>query len=137
MNWKNAERSKLRQIITRQITNSRLTSLIFRLRALLDAEEQQYVIEIDAQQETVLERKAKMRARAKALREKREQERLAYVEEKLDIRWREECDELRPILARKHQNEVFEERAKQIEISNMIKSREKEGEFNSSQYFRN
>eukprot|EP00116_Pleurobrachia_bachei_P000558 sb/3460820/ len=99
-----------------------------KLRALLDAEEQQYVIEIDAQQETVLERQAKMRARAKALREKREQERLAYVEEKLDIRWREECDELRPILARKHQNEVFEERAKQIEISNMIKSREKEEE---------
>ena len=42
---------------------------------------------------------------------------------------REECDELRPILARKHQNEVFEERAKQIEISSIIKNREKEGEW--------
>jgi hypothetical protein len=59
-----------------------------RLRALLDAEEEQYLIDIDAQQETTLERQAKMRARAKALREKREQERLALVEEKLDIRWR-------------------------------------------------
>ena len=59
-----------------------------RLRALLDAEEEQYLVEIDAQQETTLERQAKMRARAKALREKREKERLALVEEKLDIRWR-------------------------------------------------
>ena len=58
------------------------------MRALLDAEEEQYLTDIDAQQETTLERQAKMRARAKALREKREQERLALVEEKLDIRWR-------------------------------------------------
>ena len=35
-----------------------------------------------------MERQAKMRARAKELREKREQERLAIVQEKLDIRWR-------------------------------------------------
>ena len=55
---------------------------------MLDAEEEQYLTDIDAQQETTLERQAKMRARAKALREKREQERLALVEEKLDIRWR-------------------------------------------------
>ena len=40
---------------------------------------------------------------------------------------REECDELRPILARQHQNEVFAERAKQIEIAGIIKAREKEG----------
>ena len=58
------------------------------MRALLDAEEEQYLVDIDAQQETTLERQAKMRARAKPLREKREQERLALVEEKLDIRWR-------------------------------------------------
>ena len=94
----------------------------------MDQEEAQYILDIDAQQETVLERQAKMRARAKTLREKREQERLAYVEEKLDIRWREECDELRPILARDHQNEVFAERAKQTEIAGIIKSREKEEE---------
>lgn len=58
------------------------------MRALLDAEEEQYLLDIDSQQETTLERQAKMRARAKELREKREQERLALVEEKLDIRWR-------------------------------------------------
>ena len=99
-----------------------------KLRALLDVEEEQYINEIAASQETTLERQAKMRARAKALREKREQERLAIVQEKLDIRWREECDELRPILARKHQNEVFSERAKQIEIGNLTRDREKEEE---------
>jgi hypothetical protein len=44
-----------------------------------------------------------------------------------EISLREECDELRPILARQHQNEVFAERAKQIEIAGIIKEREKEG----------
>lgn len=99
-----------------------------KLRGILDTEEQVYIDEMDAMQETTLERQAKMRERAKQLREKRETERLALVEEKLGDRWREECDELRPILARKHQNEVFEERAKQIEISSIIKNREKEEE---------
>ena len=39
-------------------------------------------------QETALERQAKMRERARTLREKREAERLALVEKKLDQRWR-------------------------------------------------
>ena len=39
-------------------------------------------------QETPLERQAKMRERAHRLKEKREAERLALVEQKLEQRWR-------------------------------------------------
>ena len=59
-----------------------------RLRLLLKAEEEQYVSEMAGKQETALERQAKMRERARMLREKREAERLALVEKKLDQRWR-------------------------------------------------
>jgi len=45
---------------------------------------------MEDKQETMLERQAKMRERAKFLKEKREAERLEYVEEKLDQRWRYE-----------------------------------------------
>lgn len=41
-------------------------------------------MEIEAKKETVLERQAKMRERAKTLREKRESERQRLVADKLD-----------------------------------------------------
>ena len=44
--------------------------------------------EMSSKQETVLERQAKMRERARMLKEKRETERMALVEKKLDQRWR-------------------------------------------------
>ena len=44
--------------------------------------------EMSSKQETALERQAKMRERAKMLRDKREAERLTFVEKKLDQRWR-------------------------------------------------
>ena len=59
-----------------------------RLRGLLQLEEEQYLQEISSKQETVLERQAKMRERARMLKERRESERLALVEKKLDQRWR-------------------------------------------------
>lgn len=55
---------------------------------MLSTEEQNYVQEMEAKEETTLERQAKMRERAKFLKAKREQERLKLVEEKLDQRWR-------------------------------------------------
>ena len=60
----------------------------YRLRSLLQREEQQYMSEMARSQETVLERQARMRERAKSLRDKREVERLNLVEKKLDQRWR-------------------------------------------------
>ena len=44
--------------------------------------------EMASSQETVLERQARMRERAKSLRDKREAERLSLAEKKLDQRWR-------------------------------------------------
>jgi len=61
---------------------------------MLLAEEQQYIEEMEAKEETTLERQAKMRERAKFLKEKREQERLKLVQEKLDQRWRLAASEL-------------------------------------------
>ena len=55
---------------------------------MLRAEEEQYMQEIAQRVETPLERQAKMRERAKKLKEKRESERLQFVQEKLDQRWR-------------------------------------------------
>ena len=55
---------------------------------MLQREEEQYLQEMAGKQETALERQAKMRERARTLREKREAERLALVEKKLDQRWR-------------------------------------------------
>ncbi|XP_077988952.1 cilia- and flagella-associated protein 53-like [Glandiceps talaboti] len=98
-----------------------------RLRDLLAAEEQQYVLEMEDRQETVIERQAKMRERAKFLKEKREAERLQIVAEKLDQRWRNECEELRATLSRRHQDEVCTERMKQLEIKDdMARQRQRE-----------
>ena len=44
--------------------------------------------EMASKKETVLERQARMRERAKSLKDKREAERLNLVEKKLDQRWR-------------------------------------------------
>ena len=63
-------------------------SIFDRLRELLTAEEQQYQHEMESAEETVIERQAKMRDRAKSLKEKRETERLALVQGKLEQQWR-------------------------------------------------
>lgn len=55
---------------------------------MLTGEEKEYLEEIASKEETVLERQAKMREKAKTLRDKREAERLALVEKKLDQHWR-------------------------------------------------
>lgn len=51
-------------------------------------EEESYVAEVAKHVETPIERQAKMRERARQLREKREMERLEIVQDKLDQRWR-------------------------------------------------
>lgn len=60
----------------------------YRLRELLVSEEEQYLIEMEAKEESVEDRQEKMRQRAKELREKREIERQALVAEKLDQKFR-------------------------------------------------
>ena len=62
------------------------------MRQLLQEEEEQYMTEMEAKEETTIERQAKMRQRAKDLREKREGERMSFVMEKLDQKWRLESE---------------------------------------------
>ncbi len=92
------------------------------------AEEAKYLEEMEASQETMLERQAKMRDRAKFLKEKREKERLGVVAEKLDQRWREECEELRSTLTRRHMDEVCLERGDQLRIKAEIDEQNKADE---------
>ena len=61
---------------------------MYRLRDLFSSEEQVYLTEMADKEETVLERQARMRERARSLREKREVERVAEAEAKLEQRWR-------------------------------------------------
>lgn len=67
-----------------------------------------------------------MRERAKFLKEKREQERLKLVDEKLDQRWRDNCEELRSTLSQRHQDEVFVERHEQLKMKEEKKKKELE-----------
>lgn len=62
--------------------------MYIRLRDLIVSEEEMHFAELASKQETQLERQAKMRERTRYLREKREKERVAVAEEKLDQRWR-------------------------------------------------
>lgn len=55
-----------------------------RLRALLEAEEQQLLQEMEEKKETSVERQAKMRERAKTLRDRRERDREQLVSDKLE-----------------------------------------------------
>ena len=55
---------------------------------MLQNEELQYLSEMEAMEETTLERQAKMREKAKQLKERREAERQNIVQEKLEQQWR-------------------------------------------------
>lgn len=57
---------------------------------MLAEEQQQYLQEMEAAEETVLERQAKMREKARILKERREMERQDIVQQKLEEQWRSE-----------------------------------------------
>ena len=59
-----------------------------RLRDLLSFEEALFTQEMVDKEETILERQAKMRERAKQLKENREAERLGVVHKKYEEQWR-------------------------------------------------
>merc|ERR1712147_118016 len=92
------------------------------LSALLLREEEEYAkeLEVHFRGESLIERQAKMRQRAKELAEKRESERLKIVNEKNEQQWRQECVELRPVLSRRHQDQVCAARKHQSETKAMI-----------------
>jgi hypothetical protein len=66
-----------------------------RVAQMLMAEEAEFQRQVDALDEGPAERRVRMETRARELRDKREAERKAYVEEQLERQWRLGCDELR------------------------------------------
>lgn len=85
-----------------------------RLRELLITEEEQYLAEMEAKEESIEDRQESMRQRAKELKEKREHERKSFVAMKLDQKFREECEELRSHQSKMKQDELFNERKTQM-----------------------
>jgi len=86
------------------------------LREKLLGEEEEFIREMEAMEETIEDRQHKMVQRAKFLKDKREVERLAYVEDKLDEKFREECEELRGEFSKQTRDEIFRDRSMQIEM---------------------
>ena len=66
-----------------------------RLAEMLSAEQERYSAQLAALDESPEERKARMEGRAAELKEKRENERLAYVRQQYERQWRMACDPLR------------------------------------------
>merc|ERR1712080_661253 len=71
---------------------------------------------MESMEETIGDRQEKMKERARYLKEKRETERVAYVEEKLDEKFREECEELRAEFSKQTRDEIFQDRQMQNQI---------------------
>jgi len=94
-----------------------------KLRELLVSEEEDYVREMEAMEETIEDRQHKMRARATFLKEKREAERRAYVDQKLDEKFRDECEELRSEFSKQTRDEIFTDRQIQIRMKEEQKER--------------
>ncbi|XP_076614502.1 cilia- and flagella-associated protein 53 isoform X2 [Chaetodon auriga] len=99
-----------------------------RLRALLEEEEQQLRQEMEEKMETSVEREARMKERAKALRDKRETERRQLVSEKLEQLFRERSEELRTLQSRRTVQLVCSEREAQVKSRQERLRRQKQEE---------
>ncbi|XP_048395388.1 cilia- and flagella-associated protein 53 [Stegostoma tigrinum] len=99
-----------------------------KLRDLLEAEESEYMNQLSLLGETPLERQAKMRQHVKDLKIKREQERQKLVAEKLDQRFREQCEELQTKLSHQRVLELVKDRKAQIEFKKKLQDQQKEEE---------
>ncbi|XP_042095366.1 methyl-CpG-binding domain protein 1 isoform X15 [Ovis aries] len=92
-----------------------------KLRELLASEENEYFTEMQLKEETIEEKKDRMRDKIRLLREKKEKERQDFVAEKLDQQFRERCQELRTELFCIHQKAVCEDRKAQIAFNEELK----------------
>ncbi|OQR92839.1 hypothetical protein THRCLA_08602 [Thraustotheca clavata] len=93
---------------------SALHSRRMKLAELYNHEFEMWRQQCMANVETPEERKEKMIARAKELKEKREAERRAYVEEKKLQLYRESCDDIRTVDSAKIMENVVQDRQKQL-----------------------
>ncbi|XP_037662178.1 cilia- and flagella-associated protein 53 isoform X3 [Choloepus didactylus] len=92
-----------------------------KLRELLASEENEYFIEMQLKEETIEEKKDRMREKTKLLKEKKEKERQDFVTEKLDQQFRAHCEELRVKLLCIHEKKVCEERKAQAAFNEELK----------------
>ncbi|XP_039084804.1 methyl-CpG-binding domain protein 1 isoform X6 [Hyaena hyaena] len=92
-----------------------------KLRELLASEENGYFTEMQLKEETIEEKKDRMKDKTRLLKEKKEKERQDFVAEKLDQQFRECCEELRVHLFCVHQKKVCEERKAQIAFNEELK----------------
>ena len=81
---------------------------------MLADEESHYIQQAYSMKETMEEKQARMRKKAAELKQKRETERKKTVVEKLDQQWQNQCEELRSVLTRRHQDQVCLERQHQL-----------------------
>lgn len=84
------------------------------LRLLLAEEEQEFISKAHSMKETIEDKQNRMREKAASLKAKREAERQAIVQQKLDRQWQNQCEELRSVLSRRHQDQVCIERRYQL-----------------------
>ncbi|CAF0710400.1 unnamed protein product [Brachionus calyciflorus] len=113
-------KAKLKQIdrTVEEIMNQRNFLLFERrkkLKDLLFNEDKMYEQELMSRAITPLERAAQLREKAKQIRINRELEKAAFIQEKLDQKWRSECDELRTFQSKQLQAGMKEEHMRQIE----------------------
>ncbi|CAF2438660.1 unnamed protein product [Rotaria sp. Silwood2] len=80
-----------------------------RLRALLAADDAQYLAEAESSKESLSQRIGKMRQKAKRIREEKESEHAKLVQEKYDQRFRRDCAELRELQSKELDYELGNE----------------------------
>uniref|UniRef100_A0ACB8EPK7 Uncharacterized protein n=1 Tax=Sphaerodactylus townsendi TaxID=933632 RepID=A0ACB8EPK7_9SAUR len=121
------ERKRLHRLVRKRV-NAELQGFLAeteerreRLRDLLEKEEMGYIAEMESLEETTENRKNKMLAKAKLLRENREDERQKLVAEKREQQFRVTCEELRTQWSKKHLLEVCEDRLAQLALKEELK----------------
>uniref|UniRef100_A0A8C9S6G3 Cilia- and flagella-associated protein 53 n=1 Tax=Scleropages formosus TaxID=113540 RepID=A0A8C9S6G3_SCLFO len=99
-----------------------------RLREMLEVEEKELLMEMEAKKETVMDKEAKMREQAKIVRKRREGERARVVADKLDQLFREQSEELRIAKMQERRDMVCAERAVQLRNREEAKQQQLEDE---------
>lgn len=86
------------------------------LRQLLSREEEEYIMMIEQKEETPKQRQDAMKQKAQFLKDKRETERLKFVQEKLDQQFRQQCAPIREARTKLMCNEISSEWQEQITL---------------------
>jgi hypothetical protein len=138
INW---ERNTTKKIIANTVqrrfnekvqhSNMQLEDRRQALRQMLAEEDYYYLQKAHSMKETMEQKQERMRSKAAMLKSRRESEREAIVKSKLDQQWQNQCEELRSVLTRKHQDQVCMERGYQL---NQQAERERERQAEEALY---